>query len=98
MSTNFNEDMLVKTKTLFAGTVVYENEIIDIPGGGSGGLGSSIITTAGSSGGGGGGAGSGVLGLGSGIGHMCIVTVQSGSTTVSQICGRIISPFGPIKS
>ena len=96
MSTDFNEDMLVKTKTLFAGT--DESEIIDIPGGGSGGLGSSTITTAGSSGGGGGGAGSGVLGFGSGIGHMCIVTVQSGSTTVSQICGRIISPFGPIKS
>lgn len=41
--------------------------------------------------------GSGVLG-GSGMGHMCIVMVQSGSTTVSQTCGRMMSPLGPTRS
>ena len=29
---------------------------------------------------------------------MCMVTVQSGSITVSHICGRMISPVGPIRS
>lgn len=36
--------------------------------------------------------------LGSGIGHMCIVIDQSGSIIVSQTCGRMISPFGPMRS
>lgn len=36
--------------------------------------------------------------LGSGIGHMCIVMVQSGSMTVSQTLGRMMSPLGPIRS
>ena len=35
---------------------------------------------------------------GSGIGHMCIETVQSGSTTVSHTVGRMISPLGPSRS
>lgn len=30
--------------------------------------------------------------------HICIVIAQSGSITVSQTAGRIISLFGPIKS
>lgn len=48
---------------------------------------------------GGGSAGGGSSGFGgSGIGHICIVIIQSGSTIVSQTCGRMISPFGPTKS
>lgn len=43
------------------------------------------------------GGGSGSFGF-SGIGHICMVMVQSGSTTVSQTCGRIISPLGPTRS
>ena len=68
-------------------------------GGGGGGAGTSTTATGGSSsgGGGGGGAGSGSLGF-SGIGHICMLTDQSGSTTVSQTCGRIMSPLGPTRS
>jgi len=36
--------------------------------------------------------------FGSGIGHMCIVMVQSGSITVSQTAGKMMSLFGPTKS
>lgn len=73
--------------------------------------GSEVPPTASSGGGGGGGgaatsAASGAVALGcgsgdfgfSGIGHICIVIVQSGSTTVSQTCGSMISPLGPTKS
>jgi hypothetical protein len=41
----------------------------------------------------GGGPGGGLGG--SGIGHICIVIAQSGLTTDSYTCGRIISPSGP---
>ena len=34
----------------------------------------------------------------SAIGQMCIVIDQSGWTVLSQTCGSIISPFGPIRS
>ena len=54
-------------------------------GGASGGGGTSTIGTSSS-------------GFGSGIGHMCMVIVQSGSMTVSQTAGSIISLLGPIKS
>lgn len=56
-----------------------------------------FLASAGTGGGGSSTGGSGSLGF-SGIGHMCMVTVQSGSTTVSQTCGRIMSPFGPTRS
>ena len=54
-------------------------------------------------GGGGAGAGASICAGGgcrsdSGIGHMCMVTLQPGSTTASQISGKMISPFGPCKS
>ena len=42
-------------------------------------------------------AGAGAAG-GSGIGHIFMVMVQSGSTVVSQTWGRMISPLGPIRS
>jgi hypothetical protein len=37
-------------------------------------------------------------GGGSGIGHICIVTAQSGWIIVSHTCGSIISPSGPTRS
>lgn len=49
--------------------------------------------------GGGGGPGGNCPGLGgSGIGHIYIEIDQPGSIIVSQTRGRIISPFGPIRS
>lgn len=43
----------------------------------------------------------GIFGIPAGlasIGHMVIVILQSGWTTLSQTVGNIISPFGPVKS
>ena len=59
-----------------------------------------LLGSGGGGGGGGGGTsmGGGSSGLGSGMGHMCIVMVQPGSTTVSHTRGRMMSPLGPNKS
>lgn len=35
---------------------------------------------------------------GSGVGHICIVTTQSGWTAVSHSCGRMTSSSGPTRS
>ena len=59
---------------------------------GLGASGATSTTAAGSPG-----VGSG-SGGGSGIGHMCIVMVQSGSTTVSHTWGKMMSPVGPTRS
>jgi hypothetical protein len=41
----------------------------------------------------------GILGWGIlSMGHICMVMDQSGSTTLSQTVGKMISPSGPIKS
>lgn len=76
-------------------------------GGGRGGgcapgaFGSTMVTRLGSSSSTSGRSGDlvflGFLGL-SGMGHICIVMAQSGSTTVSHTCGRMMSPLGPTKS
>lgn len=65
-----------------------------MPGGGGGGPAAAAAAAAAAccflDGSGGGG--------GSGMGHMCIVMDQSGSTMVSHTCGRMISPWGPTRS